>query len=71
MHSDMHEHHPLCAIELVSGEEASRCPGAQCAFWERGCVLARIEPELEAHPEVARLLLDLRRRLEADALVAA
>jgi hypothetical protein len=54
-------------IELVSGEDASRCPGEDCAFWDRGCVLARIEPELEAHPEVARLLVDLRRRLEAAA----
>ena len=68
---DEHVHHPLCTIELISGAEVSRCPGEQCVFWDRGCVLTRVEPELEAHPEVARLLLDLRGTLEASAPLAA
>jgi hypothetical protein len=71
MHHEAYEHHPLCTIELVAGDEASRCPGEQCAYWDRGCVLTRIETELEGHPEVARLLLELRRRLEAAGPAAA
>jgi hypothetical protein len=71
MHDSTHEHHPLCTIELIAGDEAARCPGDRCAFWDRGCALARIEPELEGRPDVARLLLDLRRTLEAGGAPAA
>jgi hypothetical protein len=59
------EHRPLCTIELVAEGHAERCTGEDCAFWERGCVLARVESELEAFPEAATLLLGLRRELEA------
>ncbi|MFO7573461.1 MAG: hypothetical protein R6W48_12805 [Gaiellaceae bacterium] len=58
-------HRPLCTIELIADGHADRCPGEECAFWERGCVLSRIEAELDGRPEVARVLLDLRRELEA------
>jgi len=58
------EHRPLCTIELVAEGHAGRCPGETCPFWERGCVLTRVEAELDGRPEVAALLLDLRRRLE-------
>jgi hypothetical protein len=58
------EHRPLCTIELIAEGHASRCPGDECAFWERGCVLARIEAQLSDRPEVAQVLLDLRRELE-------
>jgi hypothetical protein len=58
-------HRPLCTLELIAEGHAERCPGEECAFWERGCVLARIEAELDGRPEVAQLLLDLRRELEA------
>ena len=58
------EHRPLCTIELIAEGHAERCPGEECAFWDRGCVLSRVEYELEGRPEVARLLLDLRRELE-------
>ena len=67
MHDEMHEHHPLCTIALIAGEEAARCPADRCAFWDSGCALARIEPELEGRPDVARLLLELRRTLEVGA----
>lgn len=50
---------------MIATGHAERCPGEQCAFWGRGCVLARIEAELDGRPEVAGLLLDLRRELEA------
>jgi hypothetical protein len=60
-----HEHQKLCTIELIAEGHASRCPGAECAFWDHGCALARVESELDARPEVAQLLLDLRRELEA------
>jgi hypothetical protein len=58
-------HRPLCTLELIAQGRAARCHGETCAFWERGCVLDRIEAELAWRPEVAQLLLDLRRALEA------
>jgi hypothetical protein len=58
-------HKPLCTIELIAAGHADRCPGDECAFWDRGCVLTRVEYELSGRPEVAQLLLDLRRELEA------
>jgi hypothetical protein len=59
------EHRQLCTIELIAEGHAKRCPGEECAFWDRGCVLSRIEYELDDRPEVAQLLLDLRDELEA------
>ena len=59
------EHRPLCTIELIADGHAERCPGEECSFWERGCVLTRVESELDANPQVAALLLDLRRELDA------
>lgn len=64
-----HEHRPLCTLELVAYGHAERCPGEDCAFWERGCVLTRIESELDRRPEVARLLLDIRSELESGKVV--
>jgi hypothetical protein len=60
-----HEHAPLCTIELIAEGHANRCPGEDCAFWEQGCLLARVQADVDGNPEVARLLLDLRRELEA------
>jgi hypothetical protein len=59
------EHRPLCTIEMIAEGHAQRCPGEECAFWEHGCVLARIESNLADRPEFAQVLLDLRRELEA------
>ena len=59
------EHRPLCTIELIAEGHASRCPGDDCPFWDHGCVLSRVEIELEGRPEVAELLLGLRRELES------
>ena len=59
------QHRQLCTIELIAEGHAERCPGKECAFWDRGCALARIEAELDGRPEVAQILLDLRRELEA------
>ncbi len=59
------EHRQLCTIELIAEGHADRCPGADCAFWDHGCALARVEAELDDRPEVAQLLLGLRRELEA------
>jgi hypothetical protein len=58
-------HRQLCTIELIAEGHAERCPGQECAFWENGCALARIETDLDGRPEVAGLLLDLRREIEA------
>ena len=59
------EHRPLCTIELIAEGHAERCPGEEGAFWEHGCVLTRVETHLADRPEVAQVLLDLRRELEA------
>jgi hypothetical protein len=59
------EHRQLCTLELVAEGHAERCPGRECAFWEQGCALTRVEHELDHRPEVAQLLLDLRRELAA------
>ena len=58
-------HRHLCTIELIAEGHAERCPGEACVFWEHGCALTRIEYELEGRPDVARLLVDLRRELES------
>ena len=63
------EHRQLCTIELIAEGHAQRCPGEECAFWEHGCALARVEAELDGRPEVAELLLGMRRELEAGRLV--
>ncbi|HUF02288.1 MAG TPA: hypothetical protein VMN35_07670 [Gaiellaceae bacterium] len=59
------EHRQLCTIELIAEGHAERCMGEECPFWQRGCILGRIEAELDGRPDVARLLLELRRELEA------
>jgi hypothetical protein len=58
-------HRPLCTIELIAEDHAERCPGEACAFWVDGCVLERIESDLQDNPAVAELLLELRRTIEA------
>jgi hypothetical protein len=64
------EHRQLCTIELIAEGHAERCPGENCPFWQRGCVLARVEEELDDRPEVATLLLEVRRELEGGREVA-
>ena len=64
MEAEQATHRPLCTIELIAEGHATRCTGAACAFWDEGCVLARVEAELNGRPEFARVLLDLRRRLD-------
>jgi hypothetical protein len=63
------EHRQLCTIELIADGHAERCPGDECAFWEHGCALTRIEYQLEGRPDVAKLLVDLRRELAAGRLL--
>jgi hypothetical protein len=58
-------HRQLCTIELVAEGHAERCPGDECAFWHNGCVLTRVEHELDHRPAIADVLLELRRELEA------
>ncbi|MFN8223213.1 MAG: hypothetical protein U0R50_08245 [Gaiellales bacterium] len=59
------DHRRLCTIEMIAEGHGERCPGEDCAFWSRGCVLERVESEIESRPEVASLLLELRREIEA------
>lgn len=63
-------HRPLCTIELIAEGHADRCPGEECAFWEQGCVLGRVEADLDKRPDVAALLLDLRRELDSGRTIA-
>src|SRR4026208_1035582 len=64
------EHRPLCTIELIAEGHAERCPGEECAFWEHGCVLTRVETHLADRPGVARVLVGRRRELEAGRAIA-
>ena len=57
-------HRQLCTIELIAEGHAERCTGEECPFWDHGCALQRIEAALDSRPDVARILLDLRRELE-------
>ncbi len=59
------EHTPLCTLSLVAHRHSERCPGETCPLWDDGCILTRVEAELDGRPELAALLLSLRRRLEA------
>ena len=63
------EHRELCTLELIATGHAERCPGETCAFWEHGCALTRIQTELDGRPDVAALLLDLRRELEVGRVI--
>ncbi len=61
---------PMCALHLAAGNQ-EECPGSACAFWEAGgavvepgCVFERVRFELDARPDVARLLLNMRYDLE-------
>jgi hypothetical protein len=56
----------LCLIEQVAEGEASECPGESCAYWQKGCVLDRVEHQLAGRPDVAGLLLAMRRMLERE-----
>jgi len=58
-------HRPACTLELVAEGHAERCAGEDCPFWEQGCALTRVEHELDGRPQLAAVLLDLRRELEA------
>jgi hypothetical protein len=53
-----------CMIALAAEGRSEPCTEERCAYWERGCILATADSELLTHPEVAQLLLHLRRRLE-------
>lgn len=54
----------LCTIELIAEGHAERCPGESCAFWHDGCVLQAVEADLQERPDVAEMLLGLRREVE-------
>ena len=53
-----------CTIVLAAEGRREPCTKDRCAYWERGCILAAADSELLTHPQVAQLLLHLRRRLE-------
>jgi hypothetical protein len=59
----------LCTIELIAEGHADRCPGESCAFWHDGCVLEAVESDLQEQPQVAELLVSLRREVEEGARV--
>lgn len=58
----------MCTLEHAVGNVES-CPGARCPFWvidrnHSGCVLEKVEHEIESSPSLALHLLDLKRELE-------
>ena len=60
-----------CALHAAAGR-VEFCPGDACVFWEPGgavveggCVLERLDLDFLRRPDLADLLLDVRRRLEA------
>lgn len=60
----------LCALQYVEGRTEA-CRESACAFWEEGgavapagCLIQRLGIDLEARPELPRLLLRIRRKLE-------
>ena len=54
----------LCTIVQAAEGRAEPCPGDQCVYWEKGCILDGVEPDLLTHPAVAAILLRLREELE-------
>ncbi len=55
----------MCTLELVAEHQRTPCPREGCAFWEKDkCVLMDVGTEVAHRPEVATLLLRLRRELE-------
>ena len=54
----------MCTLELVVEGERVICPGSDCPFWDRSCVLDEVSPDLVARPEFASTFLRLRRELE-------
>src|SRR5262249_51302412 len=60
---DVHRN-ALCTIEMAAEGNGSPCPEERCAYWDKGCILAGVRAEVAVHPNVAQLLLLLRRELE-------
>jgi hypothetical protein len=49
-----------CTLQLAVGRHET-CPGDVCPFWQDGaCAVAALRADVELHPELAELLLDLR-----------
>jgi len=61
----MNEPRRHCTIELTAEGHAGPCPEECCVYWENGCILGAVQSDLTEQPEVAELLLRLRRELEA------
>lgn len=53
-----------CAIVLAAEKVAEPCTEDRCAYWEKGCIFAGVESDIVLLPEVAGILLGLRRELE-------
>jgi hypothetical protein len=52
-----------CTLRAAAAAGVETCPGSECAFWDRGCVVEQVRFPLG--PEVSRYLLRLRLTLEA------
>jgi hypothetical protein len=53
----------LCALQYHA-DRIEACPEADCPFWDDGCLIERLDLDLEARPELAHALLQVRRRVE-------
>jgi hypothetical protein len=56
----------LCHLELAVGRTSS-CPEERCGFWDDGCAVTALRPDLSTNPELAEFLLALRRAVEQKA----
>lgn len=52
-----------CILHAALGRE-EECPGEACALWEGGCTIEDLKVDLRGREDLARHLLELRKRLE-------
>jgi hypothetical protein len=56
---------PPCDLEAALGRSVT-CTEAECSLWDGGCVVGGLRSDLGPRPDLARLLLALRERLDAE-----
>jgi hypothetical protein len=52
-----------CTLRLAAEGVVEQCPGGRCAFWDDGCLVDRLGPDVR-RSDLAAYLLELRERLE-------
>jgi len=52
-----------CTLRLAADDRVEQCTGERCAFWDDGCLIERLGPDVR-RGDLAAYLLELRERLE-------